>query len=75
MEACDIVFGVWHDPDEPDGIGCLLLKGVAVLQEAIKSGALDVSHVAAIPCTNGDHAVALCLRLGEGDLPPASTLQ
>jgi hypothetical protein len=54
----EIVFGVWQDPDEQYGVGCLLLKGYELLRECVSNGENIVARTTAIPCECYEQAIA-----------------
>jgi len=61
----DVVFGVWQDASESDGVGIHVIKGQTRLS-AIASGhvAKDLK-VGAIPCACQEQAIACQETLGE----------
>jgi hypothetical protein len=79
IEENEVVFGVWQDDDEPDGVGILLIKGQRRLGALAESGKpaptgaerltlpAAVMKVSAIPCLCLEQAEAARLTLGEDD--------
>jgi hypothetical protein len=59
LQSADIVYAVWHDPSEPNGVGTLLIKGVNVLRDIIASGEERQVEVNAIKCMDINQALAL----------------
>ncbi len=66
LDASDVVFGVWNDAVEPDGVGMLLIKGHQKLREIMASGTQGCA-ISGIPCINIEQAEALRQVLGEQD--------
>ena len=62
-----IVIGIWQDPNEPNGVGFLVLKGGNLLREVRKSGKGWPARTSAIPCTCYEQAVAAGQVFGESD--------
>jgi hypothetical protein len=75
----DLVFGVWPDLAEPDGIGVHIIKGKRRLR-SIASGAdptpggtvrlkraAEKMRVSAVPCDCAEQAIAAQQTLGEPD--------
>jgi hypothetical protein len=66
----EIVFGVWQDADEPNGIGVLLIKGKARLEASLRdvcaSGVFVITtKVSAVPCACYEQALALQQAYGD----------
>jgi hypothetical protein len=64
----DIVFGIWEDESEANGVGVLVIKGDRELQACTASDQCIPSRISAVPCTEHDQAVAAKETLGDGDL-------
>lgn len=62
-----LVFGVFQDADEPDGVGMLLVKGHALLREIVASGKAWPVDMTGVPCACAEQAEALRLVAGESD--------
>lgn len=67
IEDNDLVFGVWQDSSEPDGVGWLPVKGAQKLREIMSGGESVLCSVTAIPCLCLEQAEALRLHAGEPD--------
>jgi hypothetical protein len=63
----DVVWGVWQDHREPDGVGMRLIKGQSLLQRIVDRRQSEQVRMTAIPCDNLEHAVAAQRALGEPD--------
>ena len=67
VDAHEVVFGVWQDLSEPDGIGSLIIKGQQILRVvAASNGSKNVS-LTAIPCSCIEEAMAFHQVVGEPD--------
>jgi hypothetical protein len=62
----DVVFAVWQDQTEGDGVGMLIVKGQALLRRCIAEGAIQ-ARMSAIKCVCGEQAEALQRVCGERD--------
>ena len=67
VDGHDLVFGVWRDPEEPNGVGMLIVKGHQLMRETIAAGAPLAMTWTAIPCVEGAQAEALRMVAGESD--------
>ncbi len=65
-EGADLVFGVWPDPDEPDGIATMIIKGARLLGAIVAAGKTENVKWTAVPCSCAEQAAALRLTLGDG---------
>jgi hypothetical protein len=63
----DVVFGVWQDVAEPDGVGMLLVKGEQRLRECIADDKSVLCRILGIPCIEAAQAEALRQVAGEHD--------
>ena len=74
----DLVFGVWMNVREPDGVGTTIIKGLNRLEAIAASGkpapAGTVAfqpppdlRISAISCPSADHAEACRITLGDGE--------
>lgn len=64
----ELVFGVWTDKAERDGVGMLIVKGAHLMRTIAAGGAtLDVKW-SAVPCTCFEQAEALRRVAGEPDM-------
>jgi hypothetical protein len=63
VEDADVVFALWQDKSETNGVGVLMIKGDPNLLETIASGRATCK-IAAIPCTERAHAEAARASLG-----------
>ena len=68
FDTHDLVWAVWHDSNEPDGVGTLIVKGERVLQTIVAEHMVKEVAMTAVPCTCAEQAVALKELFGE---PPA----
>jgi hypothetical protein len=59
-EAADICFAVWSDPDLPEGIGLIAIKGRPLVDD-LQTGVARVKsdRIDAVPCTSIDQAVVI----------------
>ena len=69
IDSADVVFGIWQDLTEPEGIGYLVIKGEQLLADVVADGAARSHIINAISCQEAAEAYALhdlCLqRLSE----------
>ena len=65
--AADIVWGVWRDSQEPNGVGLMLLKGQEKVKEIMESESDGELMEIAIPCESLEEAAGLQDELGEPD--------
>ena len=63
----DVVFAVWQDRREPDGVGTMLIKGQQAMREVIADGESRAVSLTAIPCRSSLEAQALRETIGETD--------
>jgi hypothetical protein len=61
----DLVFAVWQDRSQPDGVGTQIIKGRKTLTEVFTSGQSARVRWTAIPCIEEAQAVALQQVLGD----------
>ena len=66
IDGSDVVFGVYQDVTEPEGVGITIIKGELALESIFLLGASLDTNVAAIPCREREEAWALRLTLGDG---------
>ena len=65
---CRLVFLVWSDLREADGLDFIMLKGEALLRDIINSkGVVDVPMIGAVWVSSSDEAPKLRARFGEHD--------
>jgi hypothetical protein len=69
VDGADIVFAVWQDHEEPDGVGTLLVKGQAALRRCVAPGVPFPAVQTAIKCINVAQAYALAEVCGEARHP------
>jgi hypothetical protein len=62
-DAADLVWGVWQDPEEENGIGVMVVKGAPILEFIENSGVAEELIEDAIPCICAEQAEALRLVL------------
>ena len=55
----DVVFGVWQDYAEPNGVGFLAIKGENKLRELVATRTVGDFWVTAINCGKAEHAEEL----------------
>ena len=67
VEANAVVFAVWPDAEEPDGVGLMIVKGQQRLRSIIANGRRDTVKFTAIPCIEAEQAMALKRVAGERD--------
>jgi hypothetical protein len=58
LDTRDIVFGLWQDPEEPDGVGRYVIKGKNLMREILASGKGAKVRMAAVACESPEHAIA-----------------
>jgi hypothetical protein len=62
FDEAELVFGVWDDPQQPVGIGFLLIKGRNVIglgkDEAAVQGEYGPLRIAVVPCLDEKLALA-----------------
>ena len=58
VAECDMVFGVWPDPDAPDGVGLAIVKGEDMMPPLVGFETEREVKVAAIPCACREIAAA-----------------
>ncbi len=61
VDGASLVFGVFRDAAEPDGVGMLVVKGHALLREIVASGKALPVDMTAVPCSCAEQAEALRL--------------
>ena|ERR1035437_3953149 len=66
IDANQVVFGVYQDTGEPDGVGMHLIKGSRELQAVVVSGRLEGLRVDAVPRESFEQAIAAEQKLGDG---------
>jgi hypothetical protein len=66
IDRNQIVFGVYRDSDEVDGVGMHLIKGARELQAILASGAPQDLRSDAVPCNDLDEAIEAEQTLGDG---------
>jgi hypothetical protein len=66
IEGHDVVFGVWQDLTQPDGVDMLLIKGSRACREVIASGSAARVKISAIPCECYEQAIAAQRAVGDG---------
>jgi hypothetical protein len=67
VDANELVYAVWQDEEEPDGVGTMIVKGQRKLQEIITSRRAQRLKWTAISCTCAEQAEALKQVAGEPD--------
>jgi hypothetical protein len=74
VAGSDLVYGVWSDPDEDDGVGTWLVKGRALLQRSVDHDVTTIGvKTTAVPCDCPEQAVALQQVLGDPTEPLSSS--
>ena len=58
LAESDMVFGLWPDPDDANGVGIQIIKGDDILPPLVGFGTQHELHIAAIPCACREVAVA-----------------
>jgi hypothetical protein len=61
----EIVFGVWQDLNEPDGVDMIVVKGTSKLREAIMHNIAISVKTSAIKCLCYEQALALQQKFGD----------
>ena len=65
LDSAEVVFGIWQDPTEPEGVGYLAIKGEPLLADVVAKGAAHSHIINAISCQEAAVAYALhdlCLQ-------------
>ena len=65
LDSADVMFGIWQDPTEPEGVGYLAIKGEPLLADVVAKGAAHSHIINAISCQEAAVAYALhdlCLQ-------------
>ena len=65
MDSAEIVFAVWTDKSEEDGVGYMMVKGQAIARQAVADKRAVSTRIAAIPCQNSEQAEVLLQEFGE----------
>jgi hypothetical protein len=68
MEEAELVYGVWADAGEPDGVDWLILKGERLLRESMASGGPISTQTAAIWCESREDARSVRQTFGSHEL-------
>jgi hypothetical protein len=58
IDAATVVFGVYQDAEQPNGVGMHIIKGKRELQVAIASGGETMVTMDAVPCECLEQAIA-----------------
>ena len=58
LDDNDVVFGLWQDASEPDGVGMNVIKGKNLIREVVASRKAAKVRIAAVPCKSAEHALA-----------------
>jgi len=59
IEAHDVVFAVWQDASQRDGVGVTLIKGDELLQTVVDTPRAVGTKLTAIPCSGLEEAEAM----------------
>jgi len=59
IEAHDIIFAVWQDANERDGVGMTLVKGDALLHTIVDTQRAAPTNMTAVPCSSLEEAEAM----------------
>ena len=65
LDSSDVVFGLWQDPEEPDGVGMYVIKGKNLMREVLASDKPAKVVMTAVPCENAAHAIAAEQAFGD----------
>jgi hypothetical protein len=68
MEEAELVYGVWSDAGEPDGVDWLILKGEHLLRASMASGRPISTQTAAIWCESREDAWSVRQTFGSHEL-------
>jgi len=66
IAEADVVFCVWSDSREADGVGTLLIKGRRTLGALVSKSETQSVVIEALPCDSAEMAAAALLSFGEG---------
>ena len=66
VEGADLVFAVWPDPAEDDGVGIMIVKGRNRLGVSIATDQAEVLRWTAVPCRDVEQAAALRFVADDG---------
>lgn len=65
INDAELVFGVWPDKAEADGVGVSVIKGTGLLANIASGWNRRASvSIAAIPCSSYEQAAAACRKWG-----------
>jgi hypothetical protein len=64
VAAHELVFGVWQDAVEPNGVGLLIVKGANRLRDISATGNTASCRITAIKCGSFEQAEALRQHVG-----------
>jgi hypothetical protein len=67
VDGHDVVYGVWQDAAEVDGVGMLLIKGEQLLRHIVADAKTVSCSIVGIPCVEAAQAEALRQVAGEQD--------
>ena len=59
IESHDVVFAVWQDASQPDGVGITLIRGDALLDTSVDTHHPLSTNLTAIPCAEFEEAEAM----------------
>jgi hypothetical protein len=65
LAESDVVYGVWSDPSEDDGVGTWLVKGRSLLRDIEVRKTAATVRTSAVPCDCLEQAAALQRTLGD----------
>jgi hypothetical protein len=65
LSSADVVFAVWQDAAEMDGVGYMIVKGEDVLRRIVENQLPAPVRQTAIACINIEQAMALLQVCGE----------
>ena len=65
VESSEVVFGLWHDDNEPNGIGMYVIKGSREMQAATVEKQDVKFRTDAVPCVSLEQAIAAKQMFGD----------
>jgi hypothetical protein len=65
VESAEVVFGVYQDENEPDGIGVCMIKGSWQMRAATVEKQVGKLKIDALPCASREQAIAAKQMFGD----------
>jgi hypothetical protein len=58
FDEAEVVFGVWDDSTQPEGIGFRAIKGQNEFREVVATNRAQQMHIRVVPCIEEEQAIA-----------------